>query len=93
MRFDANGAANAFRPVGVCRVRQDDCAALCASKARSVRSGFQRFERAAPPDFQPHDGCDHFATLETLTMKVLATDRQGWPASTAATTRSRRSRE
>jgi hypothetical protein len=37
--------------------------------------------------------CDHFTTLDTLTMKVLAADRQDWPASTAATTRSRRSNE
>ena len=37
--------------------------------------------------------CDHFTTLATLTMNVLATDRQVWPAATAPTTRSRRSKE
>jgi transposase len=37
--------------------------------------------------------CRHFTTLDTLTPKVLATARHDWPASAAATTRSRRSRE
>ena len=37
--------------------------------------------------------CDHFTTLATLTMNVLATDRQVWPAATAPTTRSRSSKE
>src|SRR6266478_3734150 len=37
--------------------------------------------------------CDHFTTLATLTLKVLATARQLSPADTAPTTRSRRSRE
>jgi hypothetical protein len=36
---------------------------------------------------------DHFTTLATLTLKVAATDRQLSPATTAATTRSRKSRE
>jgi hypothetical protein len=37
--------------------------------------------------------CDHFTTLATLTLKVAATFRQLSPAKTAATTRSRRSRD
>ena len=37
--------------------------------------------------------CDHFTTLATLTMNVVATERQDWPEATAATTRSRRSKE
>jgi hypothetical protein len=40
-----------------------------------------------------HWRCDHFTTLATLTMNVLATKRQDWPEATAATTRSRRSKE
>ena len=37
--------------------------------------------------------CDHFTTLATLTMNVPATARQVWPEATAATTRSRKSKE
>jgi hypothetical protein len=37
--------------------------------------------------------CDHFTTLATLTMNVLATERQDCPAATATTARFRWSKE
>jgi hypothetical protein len=55
--------------------------------------------RPAPPIFSAAGlpiarwRCDHFTTLATLTMNVLAAERQDWPEATAATTRSRRSKD
>jgi hypothetical protein len=46
---------------------------------------------SAPAHLQRRRTAD--GALTTLTMNVLATERQDWPEATAATTRSRRSKE
>ena len=61
---------------------------LARHKVRPAAAHFQRSRTA-----NARCRCDHFTTLATLTMNVLATERQVWPAATAPTTRSRRSKE
>src|SRR5580700_7665886 len=60
---------------------------------RSQRIGPPAADLAAAALPVARKRCDHFTTLATLTWKVAATARQLPPAATAATTRSRRSRE
>jgi hypothetical protein len=54
----------------------------------SHSASFESLDENAPSK----SGTKH-TTLDTLTMKVFAADRQDWPASIAATTSSRRSKD